>query len=228
LDRRALLAYTVAGILALGRREVQAAGMLDTAFEWFTKLVKEAAPSVEDIYRGLLRIKSNYRLLVDDKARLNEIRRKLTDPSSEKGLHTKLEVWLKRYQAFAGSRAKPGESDAEYTARREKERQVLENDWKQLRNDALDALKSIEAMGIELQSIDADAMNGEEWRRYKELLRDEKEYSRFLDADMPTDPVLLDRMAEAAKGLNEVVEKINRYAADLDQAIKRAEPARRT
>jgi hypothetical protein len=61
-----------------------------------------------------------------------------------------------------------------------------------------------------------------EWRRFRELISNEKELTRFLDTDMPTDPHVLDRMRDTAEQRRRVVQTIDQYAADLDQAIKRA------
>lgn len=233
LHRRALLASALAGAGSVLFPRPSRAQVWNTAFDWFIKLVEHAAPSVDDIYLALLKIKDRATILINDKARMERVRRQLTDPSSGQELQTKLEVWLKRYQAFASGRPKAGESDQEFSARKERERVVLESDWKRLRKDAIDALDSIRAMGEELESL-TPVMGGEEWRRYKELLRNEREHAMFLDIDMPTDPILLDRLQETAANLKKVVQTINKYAAELEEAIRRekskdnADPNRRT
>jgi hypothetical protein len=53
----------------------------------------------------------------------------------------------------------------------ERERAALQSEWNR---DAIDALKEIEKLGIELESIDPGAISSEEWRVYKTLLDDEK------------------------------------------------------
>jgi hypothetical protein len=77
-------------------------------------------------------------------------------------------------------------------------------------------------LGEELESIAPEAMSIAEWRRFRELISNEKELARFLDTDMPTEPHVLARMRETAEQLKRVVQTIDQYAAELDQAIKRA------
>jgi hypothetical protein len=178
--------------------------------------------SIDAIYRGLLSIKGHYRLLVDDRARLQNVRRELADPSTEKGLQTKLGTWLNHYDAFLTDKQRLGENDEEFAARKSRERAALEQEWKQLRNDAAEALIAVSRIGEELESIAPEAMSIAEWRRFRELISNEKELARFLDTDMPTEPHVLARMRETAEQLKRVVQTIDQYAAELDQVIKRA------
>jgi hypothetical protein len=184
--------------------------------------VKVGVPSLDEIYRGLVTLKVNYRTLVDDKERTEKIRRDLTDASSEKGLQTKLGGWLKRYDAFINEKQRAGESTQDFNARKERERQQLEREWKQLRNDAVDALKTIKTMGEDLEKVLPESMPGPEWRRYKQLLNDEKEVTGFLDTDMPSDPAVIDRLREIDEQLKRIIQTIDKYAGELDAAIKKA------
>jgi hypothetical protein len=153
----------------------------EKAIEWFIDLVKALPVSIDAIYRGLLSIKGHYRLLVDDRARLQNVRRELADPSTEKGLQTKLGTWLNHYDAFLTDKQRLGENDEEFAARKSRERAALEQEWKQLRNDAAEALIAVSRIGEELESIAPEAMSIAEWRRFRELISNEKELARFLD-----------------------------------------------
>jgi hypothetical protein len=221
IRRRAFLVATGA-MAMLSLVKTVFANVYEKAIEWFIDLVKALPVSIDAIYRGLLSIKGHYRLLVDDRARLQNVRRELADPSTEKGLQTKLGTWLNHYDAFLTDKQRLGENSEEFAARNNRERAALEQEWKQLRNDAAEALIAVSRIGEELESIAPEAMSIAEWRRFRELISNEKELARFLDTDMPTEPYILARMRETAEQLKRVVQTIDQYAAELDQAIKRA------
>ena len=222
IRRRAFLVGAAGTMATLRLVKTVLANVYEKAIEWFIDLVKALPVSIDAIYRGLLSIKGHYRLLVDDRARLQNVRRELADPSTEKGLQTKLGTWLNHYDAFLTDKQRLGENDEEFAARKSRERAALEQEWKQLRNDAAEALIAVSRIGEELESIAPEAMSIAEWRRFRELISNEKELARFLDTDMPTEPHVLARMRETAEQLKRVVQTIDQYAAELDQVIKRA------
>jgi predicted nuclease with TOPRIM domain len=144
----------------------------------------------------------------------------LTDPTSTKNLQTKLEAWLRHYDAFIDEPNR-GESDQDFKTRREEVRNALEKEWSSLTNDAVSALRGIELLGEKLEKIRPGAISAPEWRRYKELLRNERNIANFLSTSMPTAPCLLARMRETVSELREVVDLIDKCAEELDQAKKR-------
>jgi hypothetical protein len=143
IRRRAFLLGATATVGTLGLIRPGSAMAYEKAIEWFIELVKAFPASMDAIYRGLLYIKAHYRLLVDDRARLQNVRRELADPSTEKGLQTKLGTWLNHYDAFLADKQRPGENDEEFAARKNNHRTALEQEWRQLRNDAVQALIAV-------------------------------------------------------------------------------------
>lgn len=222
IQRRAFLVGSAASAASLVAGERASAEIFGKAIEWFIEAVKLLPRSLDGIYRGLLYLKGHYRLLVDDRERLRNVRRELTDATEEKSLQTKLGTWLMHYDAWVAEKPRPGESDADFAARKERERTALQREWKTVRDDAASALKTIKTIGAELDNIDPNLIPAPEWRQYRELLKDEKDLAEFLDTDMPTDPSVLDRMRETAEQLKLVVQTIDRYAGQLDEAIKKA------
>jgi hypothetical protein len=73
--------------------------------------------------------------------RAEDVRRKLTDPTPEHHLNVKLVEWLKRYDAWVDDKPTSGESNVVFRARLERERAVLQSEWKTCNRDAIDALK---------------------------------------------------------------------------------------
>ena len=223
IHRRAfLVGLTASTTIAISGKHASAEGAWGEIIEWVVEVVKVLPASVEDIYRVLLNLRTHYRLLVDDRTRLQNVRRELSDPSSEKQVQTKLATWLTRYDSFINEKSRPGESAEDFAARKDREHAALAKDWKELRDAATDALKTIKLVGTELESIQPGAMSSEQWRRYKELVGDEKEFTMFLDTDMPTDPTVLARLREIQEQLAKVVQTIDQYAGELDDEIKRA------
>ena len=222
IHRRTFLAGSTAVAVSLISGGNASAAIWDKAIEWFIDIVKVLPGSIDGIYRELISIKGHYRLLVDDRARLQNVRRELADSSSEKGLQTKLGTWLNHYDEFLADKQRPGESDEEFAARKHRDQAALEQEWKQLRDDAGEALKTVNGIGVELESIAPDAISIAEWRRFRELIKNEKDLARFLDSDMPTEPNQLSRMKDTAEQLKRVVQTIDEYAGELDQAIKKA------
>jgi hypothetical protein len=87
------------------------------------------------------------------------------------------------------------------------------------------ALQEIKLIGEELENVDTssqEGMSSAEWRRYKELISNERDVAQFLDMDMPTDPYLHNRLHEVASRLRELIRIIDANAAELDKAIRRA------
>jgi hypothetical protein len=129
--------------------------------------------------------------------------------------------WLKRYDAWVDDKPASGESNVLFRARLERERAVLQSEWKTCNRDAIDALKEIENLGIELESIDPGAISSEEWRVYKILLDDEKMVIAVINADMPTDPTSIDRLREVAKQLEGIVTDIDKGVANFNYVIEK-------
>ncbi len=189
---------------------------------WLFNTVKDALPSLDDAYDFLLRAGHDARLLVDGRARLNDVRRRLTDSTPQAHVEIRLEEWLKRYDAWTNMKARQGESDADFAARRERMRVYLQSDWQACKGDAVAALLDIKYLGDELQSLDPKSMPSEEWRAYKRLLDDEKMVIEVINADMPTEPYVIDRLHEVAETLQKIVTRIDERASALDDAIKKA------
>jgi hypothetical protein len=84
------------------------------------------------------------------------------------------------------------------------------------------ALLDIKYLGDKLQTIDRNAMPSEEWRVYNKLLDDEKMVIEVINSDMPTDTYSIERLREIADKLAQIVSVIDKRAADLDNAIKKA------
>jgi len=221
LPRRVVLAGLAASIFCLSKGTARATGWMD-AIEWLWEAVRGADYSIDRFFRQLLKVKNNSKQLADDQARAERVRRDLTTATGPKSLETKLGNWLRRYQAFVNEKPRQGETDEDFNARKERQRAQLERDWKELRNQTVDALKTIKEMGEDLEGIQPDTMSSPEWHRYKQLLNDEKEVTNFLDTDMPTDPIVIDRLKEIDEGLKRIVTTIDQYAGELEAAKKKA------
>jgi hypothetical protein len=193
--------------------------------EWMTnflsKAVRLALADVDQIMYGLLRVVTDVKILTGIRDRAEDVRRKLSDSTPEHHLNVKLAEWLKRYDAWVDDKAAPGESNTVFRARLERERNILQSEWKECNRDAIDALKEIENLGIELESIDPGAISKEEWRVYKILLGDEKMVIAVINADMPTDPTSIDRLREVAKQLEGIVTYIDKGVANFNYVIEK-------
>jgi hypothetical protein len=220
LTRRAFLAIScgLVGHLATG---VSAVAWQEWMTDFLSKAVRLALAKVDQIMYGWLRVETDVKILTGIRNRAEDVRRKLSDSTPERHLNVKLAEWLKRYDAWIDEKAAPGESNAAFRARLERERVVLDFEWKECNRGAVDALKEIENLGIELESIDPSAITGEEWRVYKILLGDEKMTIAVINADMPTDPTSIDRLREVAKQLEGIVTVINKNVANFNYAIEK-------
>ena len=108
-----------------------------------------------------------------------------------------------------------------FRERLERERGALQTEWSDCNHDAIDALKEVENLGIELESIDPGAISSEEWRVYKILISDEKMVIAVINADMPTNPVSINRLREVAKQLGDIVAVIDKGVGNFDYVIKK-------
>ena len=197
-------------------------GKLRSGLDWFVELVKETPSILEHVYDWLLRSKAGYRILVDSRSALNDVRRRLADPSTEKALQSKLRAWLKRYDQISNEDQRPGEGRPELVARQRKEFDLLKADWDALKKDSVEALHQIGRIGDEIESIDPGTLNGEEYRIFKALLQRKEEEGNFLNIDNPTDPTVIDRLREVADQLDQTIGVIAKNAPALDAAIKKA------
>jgi hypothetical protein len=200
------------------------AGYLATE-DWMTdflsKAVRLALAKVDQIMYGLLRVVTDVKILTGIRDRAQDVRRKLTDSTPEHHLNVKLVEWLNRYDSWIDDKGALGESNAVFRARLERERAALQSEWKDCNRDAIDALKEIENLGIELESIDPGAISSEEWRVYKALLDDEKMVITVINADMPTDPISINRLREVAKQLEGIVTYIDKGVANFNYVIEK-------
>ena len=144
------------------------------ALEWLEYAAALALPSLNEIFNPALRLVTDWKILTDIRARVGDVRRRLTDLTPEHHLDVKLTGWLDRYNQWINEKKQPGEDDSTFAARRERERAILQADWHSCQLDAVDALLEIRNLGDELQSIDPSAMTSKEWHTYRRLLDDEK------------------------------------------------------
>jgi len=222
IDRRTFLAGAATiGTLQLSgeRASAQDPQEIIEALHWFVEAVKLLPTSVEGFFAGLRRIKYETTVTISTEALLADVRRKLTDEYPANTLQTKLATWLGRYDAWVNDKPRPGESQQDFTARRERERLALQQEWKRVRDDAAAALAIADAVGKELDSIDPRAIPVPEWRRYNDLLHNEKELARFINIDMPTDPHDIEELRGAVEQLKKVIQIIDENQAQLDRAI---------
>jgi hypothetical protein len=215
-----VLAGLAASVFCLSKAIAQTKEWIN-AIEWLWEAVRGADDLLGTIFRKLAKVKNEAGQLVNDQARADRIRRDLTTATGPKSLETKLGNWLKHYQEFVSEKPRQGETDQEFNARKERQRAQQESDWKELRNDTVDALKTIKEMGAYLEGIQSDAMSSPEWHRYKQLLNDEKQVANFLNTDMPTDPIIIDRLKEIDEELKRIVRTIDQYAGELEAATKK-------
>ncbi len=224
LNRRTLV--NLLALSALVRPALGAEGGilsgLKSAVDWFVNLVKEAPSALENVYDWLLRAKAGYRILFDSRAALNDIRRKLADPSTEEALQSKLRAWLKKHDQVVNEAQNPGESREDFVARQQKDLELLKANWETLRKDAVDALHEIGRLQDEIESVDPKALNAEEYRLFKSLLARKREEEEFLNIESPTDPAIIDQLREVAYKLDEIINVIAKNAPALDEAIKKA------
>ncbi len=148
-----------------------------TVLEWFEQTIGYALPSLNEALDYALRFVTDWRILTDVRARVADVRRRLTDSTPEHHLHVKLTEWLDRYDQWVSEKAKSGESDSDFAARHEHERVILQADWHSCQLDSVAALQEIRYLGDELQSINSNAMNSEEWHNYKRLFCSGKAFS---------------------------------------------------
>jgi transcription termination factor NusB len=219
LHRRAFVVGVAIMVASQAPAENASADIYTEAIGWFIEVVGRLPGSVRAIFTTLRKIKFNLELLLSTKELLLDVRRKLTDPYPVNTLQTKLATWLTHYDKWVSEKPRPGESDQDFAARKERERAALEQEWKQVRDEAAAALVIAETVGNELNSIKPDAIPVPEWRAYKDLLSNEKELARFLNTDMPTDPDSIEKLREAAEQLKQVVQIIDENQAQLDNAI---------
>jgi hypothetical protein len=212
LTRRSFVA-ALCGLMSYLAMEASAEAWKEWMTNFLSKAVRLGLANVDQILYGLLRVVTDVKILTGIRDRAEDVRRKLTDSTPEHHLNVKLAEWLKNYDAWA-IKPNPGENDAVFKACVGRERDALQSEWKDCNRDAIDALKEIENLGIELESIDPGAISSEEWRVYKSLLDDEKMVITVINADMPTDPASIDRLREVAEQLGTIVTVIDKQAAN--------------
>src|SRR5271165_2102221 len=132
------------------------------ALGWLEYVAALALPSLDRILNSALQIVTDWKILTDIQARVTDVRRRLTDSTPEHHLHVKLTEWLDRYDRWASEEKQPGEDDAAFAARHERDRDILQTAWHFCQLDAVGALLEIKYLGDELQSIDSTAMTFEE------------------------------------------------------------------
>jgi hypothetical protein len=220
LTRRTFVAVSC---ILVGYRAVKASA--EAWQEWMTdflsKAVSLALNNVDNILYGLIHVVTDVKILTGIRDRAEDVRRKLTDSTPEHHLNVKLAEWLKRYDAWVNEQPETGESNAAFRARLGRERDVLQSEWKACNRDAVDALKEIENLGIELESIDPGAMKSEEWQAYKHLLEDEKRIVMLVNADMPTELSAVDRTREVATQLEQIVTVVDKGVANANYLIQK-------
>jgi hypothetical protein len=111
VTRRAVVKAIAGTALALGSTGATSAEW-SAPLEWLWKTVTEAVPTLDECYRVLLKLRRGYKILLNDRERLRDVRRKLTDSSPEKEIQTKLEDWLGHYQSYKKEKSRSGERDA--------------------------------------------------------------------------------------------------------------------
>jgi hypothetical protein len=191
------------------------------ALKWLDYVAALALPTLDAIFDYAIRVATDVKILTDIRARVADVRRKLTDSTPAQHLHVKLTEWLDQYDQWISEKAKPGESDGDFAARHERERNILQTDWHSCQLDAVAALLEIKYLGDELQSIDSNNMTFEEWHTYKRLLDDEKMVFETITGDMPTDPIIINVLQSVAKRLEAIVTLIDTRSADLDYVIEK-------
>ena len=172
LTRRSFIAASC----ALAACPVTKASALDfkkDVLEWFDQALILALPSLNEALDYALRFVTDWKLLTDIRARVADVRRRLTDSTPAHHLHVKLTEWLDSYDQWVSEKPQSGESDSAFAARHERERVIVQASWHSCQLDAVAALEEIRYLGDELQSIDSNAMTSEEWHSYKRLLDDE-------------------------------------------------------
>lgn len=214
--------FVLVGISALTSPTTPARAGWAEALDWFLGLVGASNVTLDDIYLFLLKAKLRYSTLTDSRKLLDDVRRKLQDDESGNALRSKLDEWLIRFDAYLNLQPRPGEWPVEFNARREHERAKLQAEWNKCRRDAVAALKEIETLGVQLESIDPAAIPNGEWGAFRKLLADEKTFAEFIDMDMPTDPDALAKLRKAARGLNRLVMTIDSNREALNAAIRKA------
>ena len=190
LTRRVFVSLLAASTLSAPalRAEEGFFGKLKSGWDWFVGLVTEAPTILEHIYDWLLRAKAGYRILVDSRNALDDIRRKLADPSTDESLRSKLRAWLKTHDKIVAEAPRHGERREDFAARQQKEFELLKTSWNSLKKDAVEALYEIGRLQDEIESIDPQALNGDEHRLFKSLLEQKKKEEEFLDEDSPPIP----------------------------------------
>jgi len=191
---------------------------------WLLAVVTEALPLLNGVFDFLLRTVVYYEILTDIHTTVEDVRSRLTDSTPEHHLNVRLAEWIKGYDLWVSEKAKPGESDPDFVARHERKRVILETDWKVCTDDTVDALREIGYLSDELQSINSEAMPSEEWNKYKHLMDDKKMIIEVIDTDMPTDPYVIDRLRVVASKLEQIVNVIDKRAADINSLLQKYGP----
>src|SRR5690349_11155240 len=93
-----LLVSTSATTFLLSRRSLAIA--FPDAISWLSTLWQLVPHNVQDMFNLIDRLKLQAHLIVDDRERLEDLRRRLTDPSSEIHTAKELDTWLQHYQQY--------------------------------------------------------------------------------------------------------------------------------
>jgi hypothetical protein len=211
---------TVATALILVPCLAQSQGPSSDALFWLAQVSETAIPVLSRIYKALLSTR-NRAALEDAKKHLARIRRDLAAATPIRNVQTKFERWLVDYDSYTDNLTTSAD-DPRVLAERKRVEEQLKEEWSDLRRTCVDALQQIEILGAEMDKLDPGAMDSNVWLRYKELLRQEKNMSEFLNSPVPTDPHSIQRIRNAGLQLRHLVEMIDENAVALDQVLERA------
>jgi len=196
------------------------------AEEWLGEAVDLALKNLDKITNIVLQVEDKIDVMINVKATILDVRRKVTDSTPEHYLDVQLGQWLSEFHHWVNDKPREGESNVDYEARHdrqrdilENERDILENDWRRIAANSTAMLKDIESLGYELQSIHSDLMSFEEWHTYQGLMSQEKMTIEVIDSKMPTDPIVIKRLDGVAEQLDTMVVLIDKRAALLDAKI---------
>lgn len=204
--------------------ETVAFDLREVAVELLFEAVKLGLQDLDRLLDAYFRVETDVKKLISVRARVEDVRRKLTDSTPEHHLQVRLAEWLKRYNSWISEKPMSGESDADFAARHERGRVFLQDDWKVCTTDAVSALREIRYIGDELQSIPSTEMPLEEWHKYTRLLDDEKMTIEVINSDMPTDPRVINRLREVAAKLEQGVNEIDKRIVEANYLIAKYGP----
>src|SRR5689334_11068460 len=123
-----LLVSTSVTTFLLSRRRSLAIVFSD-AISWLSTLWQLVPHNIQDMFNLIDRLKLQAHLVVDDRDRLEDLRRRLTDPTSEIRTAKELDTWLQHYQQYiddiSNGQKKP-ESKEAFADRMQRQHVLLE------------------------------------------------------------------------------------------------------